>query len=65
MSDQIENILESHLRHLRKTLAMMETGVMTTRVDGKDATSLSITETREQIEQMEAALSRHRLRQQS
>jgi hypothetical protein len=59
MADSLENILEAHLRHLRKVNAMMTTGTMTTRTEGSDSTLETVEENARLIFELEAALNRH------
>jgi len=61
MQDRLARALENQLRHLLKVLAMMQTGAMTTRISGKDATKETIDEYRALVVELEQALHRHRL----
>ncbi|PKP92812.1 MAG: hypothetical protein CVT77_07545 [Alphaproteobacteria bacterium HGW-Alphaproteobacteria-16] len=60
--DRLEEVLEAQLRFLRGAQAMMSTGTMTTRVQGKDATRETMAEYNAHIKEIEDALARHRVR---
>jgi hypothetical protein len=62
MADRLEEVIDAQLAHMRKALAMMETGVMKTRTSNVDTTQESIDEHRVWIGELEAALSFHRQR---
>lgn len=62
MTDRLEDILETHLDHLRKVNALMANGVISTRMNGKDTTATTITENAVQISRLEEALANHKLR---
>ena len=62
MTDSVLTILENHRAHLWKVLAMMRTGTMTVRVDGKDGTAASIEEYQRLADELDAAIRRHQVR---
>ena len=62
MADRLEDVIETQLANMRRSLAMMGTGVMKTRTNNEDSTQQSIDEHRLWISEMEAALSSHRQR---
>ena len=59
MTDSISTILENTRALLLKELAMMETGTMTVRHQGKDATKETIAEYRLTVSELDGAISRH------
>ena len=60
---RIEDILEAELAHLRKMLAMLNTGGVSMRShDGKDITSEMVDEHKVREAELSAALERHRRR---
>jgi hypothetical protein len=60
--DRIEEVLEKQLAHLRKMIAMIETGGVQIRSQGTDVGSELALEHRELEAELSNALSRHRLR---
>jgi len=62
MIDSVLTILESHRAHLWKVLAMMRTGTMTVRLEGKDGTAATIEEYQKLADDLDAAIRRHQVR---
>ncbi len=60
--DRIEDILERQLTHLRKMLAMMSTGGISMRSQGRDVTAETADEYRVLEAELSAELDRHRMR---
>jgi len=56
MQERLSKALENQQRHVLKVLAMMQTGAMTTRISGKDATRETIDEYRALVVELEKAL---------
>lgn len=63
MTDSVLTILENHRAHLWKSLAMMRTGTMTVRVEGRDDTAAAIEEYQSLADELDAAIRRHHARQ--
>ena len=59
MADNILTILENHRAHLLKTMAMMSTGTMSIRIEGRDATSETYQEYDQLVRELDAAIQRH------
>ncbi|WP_374649021.1 hypothetical protein [Rhizorhabdus sp.] len=60
--DRIEQVLEKQLAHLRKMIAMIETGEVQVQSEGRDIGEVLGLEYREQEAELSNALERHRLR---
>ena len=62
MADRLETILEEQLASFRRVFAMLSTGTMTTRSNGRDTTDETKREFDGYIRNLEEALKRHRSR---
>lgn len=62
MTDRIEEVLAAQIEHLLKVNAMLSTGTMSTRTEGRDSTQQTIEENMVSIADLQEALRRHRLR---
>ena len=60
MADRLETVLELHVRKLRSSLELMQTGWLKTSNDGHDTTNESISQTMGWIADLENALGNHR-----
>lgn len=62
MQDRLIEVLSNQRADLLKALAMMETGVMSTRTNGKDTTDETIAQYRVWVDELSAAIQRHEMR---
>jgi hypothetical protein len=60
VADRLEEVLELHVRKLRASLELMQTGWLKTSNGGHDTTSESISQTMGWIADLENALGNHR-----
>ena len=59
MSDNLTKAVQGHIRSLRGSLEMMQSGWLKTSNDGHDTTSESISQTMWWIKELQTALDRH------
>ncbi len=61
MIDRYAEAIEKHVKHLQAFLAMMEAGDLQTHQKGKDTTEQTVEKTRDWIDDLEAAVDRHKV----